>query len=28
VPVEEGLRARVMRALKEAVTPAPLPQRP
>jgi len=28
VPVEEGLRARVMRALKEAVTPAPVPQRP
>jgi hypothetical protein len=28
VPVEEGLRARVVRALKEAVTPAPVPQRP
>ena len=28
VPVEEGLRARVVRALKEAVAPAPVPQRP
>jgi hypothetical protein len=28
VPVQEGLRWRVVRALKEAVTPAPIPQRP
>ncbi len=28
VPVEEGLPARVVRALKEAVAPAPVPQRP
>jgi hypothetical protein len=28
VPVEEGLKARVVRALKEAVAPAPVPQRP
>jgi hypothetical protein len=28
VPVEEGLRARVVRALKHAVTPAPVPHRP
>ena len=28
VPVHEGMPARVFRALKEAVTPAPVPQRP
>ncbi len=28
ITVEEGLRARVVRALKEAVSPAPVPQRP
>jgi len=28
VPVEEGLKARVVRALKQAVAPAPVPQRP
>jgi hypothetical protein len=28
VRVEEGLRARVVRAMKEAVAPAPVPQRP
>jgi hypothetical protein len=28
VPVEEGLKARVVRVLKQAVAPAPVPQRP
>jgi hypothetical protein len=28
VPVEEGLTARVLRVLKQAVAPAPVPQRP
>src|SRR4051812_15154440 len=28
VPVEEGLKARVLRAFKEAVAPAPVPHRP
>jgi hypothetical protein len=28
VPVEEGLKARAVRALKQAVAPAPVPQRP
>jgi hypothetical protein len=28
VPVEEGLKARALRVLKEAVAPAPIPQRP
>jgi hypothetical protein len=28
VPVEEGLKARVLRVLKQAVAPAPVPQRP
>jgi hypothetical protein len=28
VPVHEGMPARVFRALKEALTPAPVPQRP
>ena len=28
IAVHEGMPARVFRALKEAVTPAPVPQRP
>ena len=28
IPVHEGMRLRVFRALKEALTPAPVPQRP
>ena len=28
VPVEEGLKARVVRALKQVVAPAPVPHRP